>query len=147
MRKRATVLMVMAVVVLSTVPAQAAPWEQQWLPDADLFCQHEGDFVAVGDWVGNPSAGTLWVAEGPFAGHYLIVTSAHYYAPEVLGQVAVSDEELAMLYPLGERTFGRKVGRDQRVACQVVSRFAGPDDESHEDDFTVYAPLVLARVR
>jgi hypothetical protein len=139
MRKRAIVLMVLAVVVLSTLPAQAAPWEQQWLPDADLFCQHEGDFVDVGDWVGNPSAGTLWVAEGPFAGHYLIVTSAHFGAPG-LGEMPLTDEELAMLYPLGERTFGRKVGRDQRVACQVVSRF-----EMY--DFTVYAPLVLARVR
>jgi hypothetical protein len=144
MRKRAIVLMVMAVVVLSTVPAQAAPWQHEWLPDADLYCQDEGGFVDVGDWVGNPSAGTLWVAEGPFAGHYLMVTTAHFYAPGELGQAPLPEEELAMLFPLGERAFGRKVGRDQRVVCQVVSRF---DMDNDDDDFTIYAPLVLARVR
>lgn len=148
MRKRAIVLMVMAVVVLSALPAQAAPWQHQWLPDADLFCQDDGgDFVDVGAWVGNPNAGTLWVAEGPFAGQYLMVMTAHFFAPEVLGEKPLPDEELAMLYPLGERTFGRKTGHGGRVSCQVVSRFAGEDDTTHLDDFTVYAPMVLARVR
>jgi hypothetical protein len=140
MRKRAIVLMVMAVVVLSALPAQAAPWQHQWLPDADLFCQDDGGRVVdVGAWVGNPNAGTLWVAEGPFAGHYLMVTTEHYFAPG-LGDTPLQEGELAQLPPPEVRTFGRKLGRADRVTCQVVSRF-----EAY--DFTVYAPMVLARVR
>jgi hypothetical protein len=150
MRKRMIVLLVMAAIVLSTLPAQAAPWQQNWLPDADLFCQDDGDFVDVGVWTGNPNAGTLWVAEGPFAGHYLLVTTAHFGASGVLGTEPLSDEELAMLHPLGERTFGRKAGLDERVTCQVVSRFDRDLDgevDLDPDDFTIYAPMVLAKVR
>jgi hypothetical protein len=148
MRRSMIVLLVMAAIVLSTLPAQAAPWQQEWLPDADLFCQVDGAFVDVGAWIGNPKGGTLWVAEGPFAGHYLMVTTAHFFAPAVLGAEPLPDEELAMLFPLGERTFGGKAGLDVRVTCQVVSRFdLDPAGEVDPDDFTVYAPMVLAKVR
>jgi hypothetical protein len=148
MRKSMIALLMMAAIVLPMLPAQAAPWQQQWLPDADLFCQGEGGFVGVGAWIGNPNAGTLWVAEGPFAGHYVTIASAHLYAPAALGDEPLSDGELAMLYPIGERAFGRKAGLAERVSCQVVSRFdLDRDGEVDPDDFTVYAPLVLAKVR
>jgi hypothetical protein len=42
------------------------------------------------------------------------------------------------------RSFGKKAGLGDRVHCQVVSRFDHDDDD---DDFTIVAPLELAKLR
>jgi hypothetical protein len=141
MRKTLVIAVLVAMVGVPALPAQAAPWNQSWLPDADLYCEQEGVLAAVGEWVGNPSAGTLWIAGGDFAGHYVTVRSAHYYAP---GLAYEPFDDVAGLYPLGERSFGKKAGLGDRVHCQVVSRF---DLDGYEDDFTIIAPLELANLR
>lgn len=136
MKRTTIVLMLVAAVGLLTGPAHAAPWQQTWLPDADLFClDDDGGWVDVGRWVGNPDAATLWVADGPFAGHHVLVAADHYlefgvtaYAPRD------AFDDTIYLY---STTFGAKRGLTDRADCQVVSRFAGP--------FTVYAPMTLAR--
>jgi hypothetical protein len=140
MRKSLMIALLVATVGVLALPAQAAPWGQSWLPDADMFCQQNGTLVDAGAWIGNPSAGTLWIADGEFAGHYVTVHSAHYFAP---GLEYEPFNDVSGLYPLGERSFGKKVGLD-RVHCQVVSRF---DFEGEDDDFTVVAPIELAQLR
>lgn len=138
MKRRTLVLTLVAAFALVAVPAHAAPWQQTWLPDADLFCidDQEG-WVDVGTWVGNPNAATLWVREGPFAGHHVIVTADHYVEFGVAAD-APRDAFGDTLF-LYSSAFGAKRGLTDRVDCQVVSRFDGP--------VTVYAPLELARVR
>jgi hypothetical protein len=137
-RKTLVIAVLVAMVGVLTLPAQAAPWNQSWLPDADLYCEQDGLLVAAGAWVGNPSAGTLWIADGEFAGHYVTIHSAHYYVP---GLEYLPFDDVTGLYPLGERSFGKKAGLVDRAHCQVLSRFDG------DDDFTVVAPLKLAKLR
>jgi hypothetical protein len=138
MRKTLVIALLVAMVGVLALPAQAAPWNQRWLPDADLYCQQDGELVDVGEWVGNPSAGTLWIADGEFAGHYVTIHSAHYLAP---GMVDEPYDDVDELFQLGEpRSFGNKAGLGDRVHCQVLSRFA-------EHGFTVVAPLELAKLR
>jgi hypothetical protein len=135
--KRTTVLAtVLAVIGLVAVPAHAAPWQQTWLPDADLFCEDaDGQWVDVGRWVGNPNAASLWIADGGFAGHHVIVTAEHYLEFGVAAYEPRDDFAGTIL--LGTDGFGHKRGVTDRASCQVVSRFPGP--------VTVYAPLELAR--
>jgi hypothetical protein len=141
MRKTLVIALLVALVGVLALPAQAAPWNQRWLPDADLYCQEDGGLVDAGEWVGNPSAGTLWIADGEFAGHYATVHSAHYFVPGLARQPF---DDVTGLYPLGERSFGNKTGLGARVHCQVVSRFDLP---GVDDDFTILAPLELAKLR
>jgi hypothetical protein len=138
MTRRTIVPLLVAAFALVALPAHAAPWQQSWLPDADLFCVDEGaGWVDVGPWVGNPDAASLWVAAGPFAGHYVLVEADHYLEFGVAA-VAPRDAFDGTVY-LYSTTFGEKRGLTDRVDCQVVSRFAGP--------LTVYAPMKLARIR
>jgi hypothetical protein len=141
MRKTLVIALLVAMVGVLALPAQAAPWTQSWLPDADLYCQQNGVLVAAGEWVGNPSAGTLWIADGEFAGHYATVTTEHYFVPgvdrEMIGPYDVSGME-----PFETRSFGEKAGLRDRVHCQVVSRFEGDGYA-----FTIVAPLELAKLR
>jgi hypothetical protein len=141
MRKTLVTALLVAMVGVLASPAQAAPWNQSWLPDADLYCQQDGQLVDAGEWVGNPSAGTLWIADGEFAGHYVTVHSAHYFVP---GLALEPFGDVTDLYPLGERSFGKKTGLGDRVHCQVLSRF---DLDGDEHDFTIVAPIELARLR
>jgi hypothetical protein len=136
MRKTLVIALLVAMVGVLALPAQAAPWNQRWLPDADLYCQQDGVLIDAGEWVGNPSAGTLWIADGEFAGHYATVTTEHYFVP------GLEDEpyDVSGMEPFETRSFGRKTGLGDRVHCQVVSRFA-------ERGFTVVAPLELAKLR
>jgi hypothetical protein len=139
MRKLIVSLLVVVLAVLAFVPAQAAP-TRTWLgEDANLYC---GEIVAnmdpVGPFVVNPQAGTLWVHDGEYAGHYLIVASEHYLVVEDPGTGPRASDDLLPVDMVDARTFGRKLGRTERVACQVVSPYPG---------FTVFAPMELALVR
>jgi hypothetical protein len=135
-RRVIVVATLLAALGLVAAPVSAAPWQQTWLPDADLFCVDEhGAWVDVGRWVGNPGAASLWVAKGAFAGHYVIVAADHYLEPGVAA--ATPRDTFEGTVHLSSDTFGEKRGLSDRADCQVVSRFGGP--------VTVYAPLELAR--
>jgi hypothetical protein len=133
------VLLLLLSLALPALPAQAQPQRDPWLPDADLFCGAGMD--DVGHWIGNPQAGTLWIEEGAYKGHYVFITSEHYLDfledGEELGKLPVTAFE--GLIWVGGHSYGRKQGLTNRLSCQVVSRFEGFG--------TVYAPLELAKVR
>lgn len=136
MKRHLITAAVAALVVLMAVPAMAAPWNLQALPDADMFC---GANYAdeVDGFTGNPNSGTLWIEDDVYGGHYVIVMSDHYLAEGLL----YGPQEEPYGFPLGERHFGAKMGTTDRIECQVVSRWAVPDAP-----FTVIAPVELARV-
>lgn len=112
--------------------ASAAP--QMRLPEADLWC--EGDLVAASDaWVALPKAGTLWIDDGPMAGHYVILASGHHAVPGHL--YSPPAEELEM-----DRSYGSKAGlADASLSCVVVSRWNTPDGP-----MTVLGPIEIAAV-
>ena len=61
--------------MLGAGAASAAP-PAPWLPDADLFCP--GDTLYQGEWVTAPGSDSLWVMDGPLAGHYVLLAFSHY---------------------------------------------------------------------
>lgn len=139
MKRQLIAAAVAALVVLMAVPAQAAPWKLQALPDADMFCG--AGLTQVDGFTGNPNGGSLWIDDETYGGHYVIVTSDHYLVPGVL--LSAPQEDLSGFIPLGARYFGEKTGTTDRIDCQVVSRWDFPGDGG---DFTVIAPIELARV-
>ncbi|MGC5585012.1 hypothetical protein [Ornithinimicrobium sp. W1665] len=138
-RVRASAAAVGAAAMLLTVgvagAASGAP--STWLPDAEIWCEGATEGSR---WVAIPPADSLWIEDGPYAGHYVILTSAHYFAP---GYVEEPSEDLYVEDELLEaRTIGTKKGLEARaVSCDFVSRFTTP-----EGTFSVVGPLRIAKV-
>ncbi|MGN6334115.1 MAG: hypothetical protein ACTHOD_21075 [Motilibacteraceae bacterium] len=129
---------VLAVAVGGTVPAQAAPTRAP-LPDATMYCgpTHEAvdyEFPVVG-------ADAVWLRSGPYQGRWSFVSYQHYVAEGQLIHDYVPVEQLPALYgpSVGGKSFGTKAGMDQRLACEIVSRWGGPQP------YTVIGPVLLAR--
>lgn len=122
----------------STGTAQAEPTRSP-LPDATLYCgpAHEAvdyEFPVVG-------ADAVWLRSGPYQGRWSFVSYQHYVAEGQLLHDYVPVDQLPALYgpSVGGRSFGTKAGMDDRLDCEIVSRWAGPQP------YTVIGPVLLAR--
>ena len=119
--------------------ASAEP-PRAWLPDADLFCPG-ADTLSTSEWVWTPGAESLWINTGPLAGHYVMLSDAHYLAPGLLTEPPASYDELM---PVGSTVRGEKTGLAAgAITCQFVSRWQMPDAA---DDFSVVGPITMVRV-
>ncbi len=115
--------------------ASAAPATR--LPDADLVC---GSVTLHStDWVALPSSGTLWIKTGTLAGHYVILSDAHYVVPGYLASPPASYDGLMLL---DDRSMGTKAGlADAAMSCDFVSRWGTGEEAS-----SVVGPIVIAPV-
>lgn len=133
--------MVAAAVAASTLAtvttASGAP--RSWLPDAELVC--DGTTVTTDQWVAIPPSDTLWIQEGPMAGHYVILSSTHYWMDGYVETPPASYEGLPMLE---SRTHGQKTGlAEGSMTCDFISRW-GPQGDP--DTFSVVGLLTIAKV-
>jgi hypothetical protein len=118
--------------------ASAEP-QRIWLPDADLVCGAET--FTTGQWVWTPGAESLWINTGPLAGHYVMLTDAHYLMPGLQAEPPASYDGLM---PVGSAVRGSKAGlAGDAISCDFVSRWDLPGDE---DDFSVVGPITMVRV-
>ena len=133
--------MAAAVIFVSLAGAGTASAEPQrtWLPDADLFCQ--ADTLGTSEWVSVPGSDSLWIKDGPLAGHYVILTDSHYFMP---GLHIEPPESYVGLDQVGNLVRGQKVGlAEDSITCDFVSRWDVPGDE---EDFSTVGPLTMVRV-
>lgn len=114
-------------------PASSAPATR--LPDAQLWA--DGQLVAdATEWVVMPKAGTLWITEGDWAGHYVIIDSVHLFYPEVY-----LEEPPLVIDVDPTRFFGKKTGLEP-IDVVVLSRFGTPE----EPMMSVVGPITIAKV-
>ena len=109
-----------------------------WLPDALLFC---GDVTVGADqWVALPPSDTLWITDGPLAGHYVILTDTHY---RVDGYWTAPPPSYAGLEGV-TRVRGVKQGLSgSTMTCDFVSRWGQPGAPG---TFSVVGPITVARL-
>lgn len=123
--------------VLGTGVASAQPSPR--LPDADLFCP--GDTLSTMEWVSVPGSDSLWIKDGPLAGHYVILTDSHYLMP---GLQYAPPADYEGLDQVGNLVRGNKTGlAGDTITCQFVSRWDLP---GVTDDFSVVGPITMAQV-
>lgn len=135
----ALVGLTVAALVALPMAATAAPFGSALadiLPDADMFC--DGDTAPVDGFVGHPSAATLWIDDADHGGHYVLESSDHYFAPGLLHEPT----DTSTLPLVGAATYGQRKGIDHAMTCQVVSRWAHPQDPAQH--FTILADVELA---
>lgn len=138
---RATVVAAAAAMFVTLAGAGAASAQPQrtWLPDADLFCQ--ADSLGTDEWVGVPGADSLWIKQGPLAGHYVILADSHYFMP---GLQYEAPESYVGLEQVGTLVRGKKTGlAPDAITCDFVSRWDFPGDE---EDFSIVGPVTMVRV-
>ena len=118
--------------------ASAEP-QRRWLADADLVCQ--ADTLSTSEWVSVPGSDSLWITDGPLAGHYVILADSHYVMP---GLQEEPPESYAGLPQVGSLVRGTKAGlAGDSLTCDFVSRWDAPGEA---DDFSVVGPLTMVRV-
>lgn len=119
--------------------ASAEP-QGTWLPDADLFCGQAQPLGST-EWVWTPGGESLWLRTGPLAGHYVILSDAHYLMPGLQTEPPASYDGLPQV---GSLVRGQKTGlAEDAITCQFVSRWDLPGDT---DDFSVVGPVTMTRV-
>lgn len=124
--------------MLGAGAASAAP-PAPWLPDADLFCP--GDTLYQGEWVTAPGSDSLWVMDGPLAGHYVLLAFSHY---EMDGLQYEPPASYAGLPQVNDVVRGSKTGMaGGAITCQFVSRWDLPGTS---DDFSVVGPVTMVWV-
>lgn len=124
---------------LAGAAAASAEPQRTWLPDADLVC--ETDTLTGSEWVWTPGAESLWIGSGPLAGHYVMLSDAHYL---MLGLQAEPPASYDGLLPVGSAVRGSKTGlAGDAITCHFVSRWDLPGDG---DDFSVVGPITMVRV-
>jgi hypothetical protein len=141
MRTARATAMAAAAIFVSLAGAGTASAEPQrtWLPDADLFCP--SDTLVTGEWGGLPGSDSMWIKDGPHAGHYVIVTDSHYFMP---GLQVAPPESYEGLDQVGYLVRGKKAGLAQdAITCQFVSRW---DMSGDEEDFSIVGPVTMVRV-
>jgi hypothetical protein len=122
--------------VVTAATSSAAP--RTWLPDADLVCGNLT--LGPADWVAVPPSGTLWIQTGELAGHYVILSSAHYLME---GYQEAPPTSYNGLEPLDSRTWGTKAGfTGQTLACDFVSRWG---EKGADGTYSVVGPITIAR--
>lgn len=137
---RATALAAGAIFVsLAGAGAASAEPQRTWLPDADLFCQ--SDTLGTSEWVSVPGSDSLWIKDGPLAGHYVILADSHYFMP---GLQHEPPESYVGLEQVGNLVRGQKAGlAAAALTCDFVSRW---DVAGDEEDFSIVGPVTMVRV-
>ena len=137
---RATAMAAAATLVsLAGAGAASAEPQRTWLPDADLFCP--SDTLGTSEWVSVPGSDSLWIKDGPHAGHYVILTDSHYFMP---GLQYEPPETYVGLDQVGNLVRGHKTGlAADSITCHFVSRWDAP---GFEDDASIVGPVTMVRV-
>jgi hypothetical protein len=126
-------------ITLAGASGASAEPQRIWLPDADLFCGV--DTLSTSQWVSKPGSDSLWINEGPLAGHYVILADSHYFMP---GLVTDPPETYVGLEQVGSLVRGDKTGlAANAITCDFVSRWDVPGDE---EDFSIVGPVTMVRV-
>lgn len=142
MIKRAATAAAAAAVLVTLAGAGTASAQPSTnrLPDADMLCPGS-DPLNSSQWVSLPGSDTLWLNEGPLAGHYLILSDSHYVVP---GLVPADELSTDGLEPVQTLSRGAKTGlADGAITCEFVSHWDFPGTV---DDMTVFGPITMVRV-
>lgn len=86
-------------------------------------------------------ADSLWVDDGPLAGHYVLLAFSHY---RMTGLQTAPPDSYAGLDQLDNVVRGAKTGlAGNAITCQFVSRWDLPGTA---DDFSVVGPVTMVKV-